>query len=712
MRKGLVLIVTISVLFATLVAQTTPQSQRPRETPPDDVIRITTDLVQTDVVVVDKNDEIISDLKLSDFEVYDSGKKQDLQFMEFISVNEPSRTEGAGNVARIAPGIEANVATDTTAADLRRVIGFVVDDVTIPSEDMSRVRQLLLNFIDNQMRNGDLVAIVRTVGGRGLLEQFTADRQILKRAVTQLGVRSVPPHLAFGGENPGRIISTPAPFGDATATDTVTVSTGESEGPSEGTNQIPRAVLGLSVSNQVVDSLRQIPGRKNLILLSGGLPMFEMSRNGSIVGDVTQMFRLLTDNAWRSGVVINTMDVRGLKTSGAVAKFDDTPAKSALGGGTFAGQDESRGFGRTMDTARLGDREFSDQLTLRVLASMTGGISVVNTSNFDEGLTRVLKRSRGYYRLAYRPSERFDNKFHKLDVKVKRSGIQIYMSEGYVAREQRAAANATKEEQIIKAAISPLAKRDLDVAAELQYMFPENAQADLTVNAFINARKLDFKKVDDKYQASFDVVGFVFDQVGRSKGGISQTVNADLSEEDYKRALATGLSYTASTQLPPGYYQVRLVVREAETGKMGTVSRYFEVPDLSQKHLTMSSIMLYQVDLAAAKKTPDQLPATRVISRKHDLRYATVVYNAKSEGNKSDVRSRLVISVGDKILFQEPEQRVEASSGKPGQLIRVGQLALAKVPLGRYVLTLIITDPLADKKKQTVSRSIDFTVIE
>jgi VWFA-related protein len=243
MRKGLVLTVTLCALFANLIAQTTPQGQRPRETPADDVIRITTDLVQTDVVVADKNDEIIPDLKLSDFEVYDNGKKQDLQFMEFISVSDDSRSEGTG-VARIAPGIEAHVATDTTAADLRRVIGFVVDDVTIPSEDMSRVRELLLNFIDNQMRNGDLVAIVRTVGGRGLLEQFTADRQILKRAVNQLGVRSIPPHLAFGGEDPGRIISTPAPFGDATATDTVTVS---SEGPTEGTNQIPRAVLIIRV---------------------------------------------------------------------------------------------------------------------------------------------------------------------------------------------------------------------------------------------------------------------------------------------------------------------------------------------------------------------------------------------------------------------------------------------------------------------------------
>ena len=724
MRKIIALGLAIGLLTTNLVAQSSQQTQQQQPPPPPpqqeqapDILRITTELVQTDVVVADKNDQIISDLKLSDFEVFDNGKKQDIQFMEFISVDEPGRSEGSANIARIAPGIDTAVPTDPTAADLRRVIGFVVDDVTIPSEDMSRVRTMLLDFVDNKMRNGDLVAIVRTVGGRGLLEQFTTDRQILRRAVNDLGVRSIPPHLAFTGDEPGRISSVPAPFGDTTASDTVTSTpnTGEFEGPSEGTNQIPRAMLGLTVSNQVVNSLKQIPGRKNLVLLSGGLPLFDETRAGGIIGDVSLLFDKLTDNAARSGVVINTMDVRGLKTTGAVAAFRDTPAKSALGGGTFAGADENPNFGRGMDTARLGDRSLTEQLTLRILASKSGGVAVVNTNNFAEGLDKVLKRSRGYYRLAYRPSEKFDNKFHKLEVKVRRSGVQVYSGEGYVARQDHGSASATKEDQIIKAAASPLARRDLDVAAELQYLFSNTKPAELTVNAFINARKLDFKKVGDRYHASIDVVGFLLDQVGKMRGGISQTVNADLTEEDYRRALASGLSYTANTQLPPGYYQVRLVVRETESGKMGTVSRYFEVPDLSQKQLTMSSVQLYEVNPNAKEsqdKTPQQLPATRVISRKNDLRYATVVYNAKTEGGKPQVTSRLIISAGGKVLFQEPDQPLTKAGSESGQLVRVGQLALAKVPPGRYVLTLVVNDPLADKKRQTTSRSVDFTVVD
>jgi len=710
MKRIVAAMLSAGLAFCVAIAQAPQNPQKPQQEPVE-ILRITTALVQTDVVVTDKNDQIVPDLKLADFELFENGKKQDLQFMEFVSLDSLRRTEASSDLAKTIPGVDTSVPRDLTATDVHRVIAFVVDDVTIPTEDMVRVRQMLSDFVDNKMQAGDLVAVVRTVGGKGLLEQLTSDRAILRRAISQLNVRSIPPYLATTGSDGGRI-SPPTPLSDGTATETIN-SNLDFEGPSEGTNQVPRGMLALSVSNQLVDSLREIPGRKSLVLLSGGLPLFDLSSNGSIVGDIDQTFRRLSDNATRSGVVINTMDVRGLKATGAVAKFSDTPAKSALGGGTFAGSDEDVSFGRTANTALLGERSLTEQLTLRSLAGDTGGVSVVNSNNFSAGLDRVLSRSRGYYRLAYRPSEKFDNKFRKLEIKIKRGGTRVYAAGGYYAREDKAGGPRTKEEEIMVAARSPLAKRDLDVTAELQYKFSPNKQAQLDINTFIDAHKLNFKRTPDgKYQTSFDVVGFVFDQLGKSRGGISQTVNADLTEQDYQRALSTGISYTASTELPPGYYQVRVVIREVDTGSMGTISRYFEVPDLSNKQLTMSSLLLYGIDPSNSNKSaPEQLPPTRVVSRKQDLRYAVIIYNAKLDNNKPQLRSRLIISVGDKVLLSEPEQAVESRSSGPGQFVKVGQLGLSKVNPGRYVLTILVTDPLADKKHQTVARSIDFTVV-
>ena len=708
MRRTAALMLAALVGLWNVAAQNPPQ--KPNQESQEEILRITTELVQTDVVVMDKNEQIVPDLKLEDFEIYDNGKKQDLQFVEFVSIEAPPRTDTAKNKsANKSPIADVNIPKELSANDVRRVIAFVVDDVTIPSEDMARTRLMLTDFVDNKMVDGDLVAIIRTVGGKGLLEQFTADRQILRRAIGQLGVRTVPPYLAFTEADPGRINSTPTAFSDATANDTVESST-NFEGPSEGTKQVPRAILALSVADYVVDSLRLIPGRKNLVLLSGGLPLFDLTTTGAIVGDIGLVFRELTDNATRSGVVINTMDVRGLKATGAVASFASTPAKSALGGGTFAGSDlNTAGM---VDPRLLGERSLTETLSLTSLAARTGGVSVVNSNNFSGGLDRILSRSRGYYRLAYRPSERFDNKFHNLDVKVRRGSTRVYGAEGYYAREDRANTANTKEEQILNAARSPLAKRDLDLAAELLYKFAPDNQAMLDVNAFIDAKTLNFTKTaEGKYHTSFDIVGFVVDQVGKTRGGISQTVGADLSEQDYRRALATGLSYTASTKLNPGYYQVRLVVRENETGKIGTVSRYFEVPDLSNKKLTMSSLFLYGLNPSGGASDAQPLPATRVISRTKDLRYVAVVYNAKANAGSAQLRAQLIISQGGKILFQEPEQPLESKGNAEGQYVKVGQLGLSKVAPGQYMLTLVVTDDAADKKNQRMSRSIDFRVV-
>src|SRR5207253_1826725 len=247
MKRLISIMLSGGMAFGAAFAQNpTPQPPpQQQETTPEDIVRITTELVQTDVVVTDKNDQIVPDLKLEDFEISDNGKKQSLQFVEFVSAVTPANVAGAKNPAKFSPGVDLSVPRDLSAKDLRRVIAFVVDDVTIPPEDMVRARHMLSDFVDNKMQDGDLVAIVRTVGGKGLLEQFTTDHTILRRAIAQLGIRSVPPYLAFGGNDPGRITSVPAPLSDTTASDTIE-SEQEFEGPSEGTNKVPRGILALS----------------------------------------------------------------------------------------------------------------------------------------------------------------------------------------------------------------------------------------------------------------------------------------------------------------------------------------------------------------------------------------------------------------------------------------------------------------------------------
>lgn len=736
MRKALALTLAIITSVCAVAAQNPPQ--KPTE---EDVLRITTELVQVDAVVMDKNDQTIPDLKLGDFSLYENGNRQELQFVEYVGADSKSRVEENPAVANRG---ESDVARNLSAAELHRVFAFVVDDLTIPAEDMITVRRLLTDFVDNQMRENDLVAIVRVIGGAGLLQQFTSDKQLLRRAIAELTPRSHP-YSAFNNlENVERSDQPPQPSGGGSSEIGGSAQTSNRPPPLnltapggamdsdislDGYTRGSRALTTLTLAGNVIDSMKSLPGRKNMVMFSGGLPIFDSTQsqilvNGtpisiqethSLNSSVNYLIQQLTDRASRAGVAVNTMDVRGLKAQRGVSSFTDpgNEAKSGLGNFDAAGANA----GRVPDYARL-DNIGLDTLTghqgLEALSDATGGVAIINTNNFREGLDRVIARS-SYYVLAYKPTEPFDGKFHKLQIKVDRPGVKIYTRVGYVAKaDETSATPLTKEQLVIKAAMAPLAKREVDVSGALQYRFVPENRAMIDVNLRIDASKLDFKQESDgKYHTTLDLVGFVINRSGKTDAGFSQTLNANLTSDEYKRALSNGIGYTGQLELAPGSYQLRVAVRESDTGKVGTLSRYLEVPDMSKKRYTMSSVFLHAVDPSAgAKARPLALTALRQVSRKDDLRYSVVVYNPKLDKDKPRLSTRLTISRGDKIIFQGTVQAIGLQGADASQAVRVGQIGLSKLSTGHYLLTLEVTDELADKKNQTLVRSIDFDIMD
>jgi hypothetical protein len=347
---------------------------------------------------------------------------------------------------------------------------------------------------------------------------------------------------------------------------------------------------------------------------------------------------------------------------------------------------------------------------LQALADATGGVSVVNVGNFREGLDRILARS-SYYILAYTPSEPFDSKYHKLEIKVTRPGAKAYSRDGYFATPESTRGPLSREEAIVKAAMSPLARRDVEIAGRLQYRFlPENL-AETDINILINANNLEFEQSPDgKYHSTFDVVGFVMNSMGKALGGFSQTVTSNLTPADYKRAQSLGLSYTAHAQLPPGTYQLRAVVRETSTGRLGSMSQYLEVPDLSKKNMTASSLFLFAIDVTpGGNPAPQPLTALRQLPRQQDLRYAAVIYYPKVSDGKVQLTSQVFVSRGDKLVFQEAEQPFTGPV-QEGQIVKIGQLGLSKAQPGTYVLTLVLKE--AGKKERGIVRSVDFNLVD
>src|SRR5262249_23116796 len=203
----------------------------------------------------------------------------------------------------------------------------------------------------------------------------------------------------------------------------------------------------------------------------------------------------------------------------------------------------------------------------------------------------------------------------------------------------------------------------------------------------------------------------VFDHQGKLRGGFSKTISASLNPEEFATVQKAGLSYPADTELPPGIYQIRMGVIDNKTGSVGTISRYVEVPNLGKSQFFASSLLLGAVPAGDTKATnPVPIAGNRQISRKGDLRYATIVYNAKRKDGNAHVTSQLTVTQNGKVIYKEDPQPVKSKD--PAQIVAVGQLGLSRVAPGRYVMTMTITDELADKKDRTLIRTMDFKVVD
>lgn len=703
---------TLIALFILVLASTVSSQSRPRAANHDQPLRITAELIQLDVVVTDKKGQIVKGLSKDDFELFESGKRQQINFFEFVDAGKSRQPLEKATAPERSE--QRTLAQGLGATEVRRIFAFVVDDLTIPYEDLVYVRQMLTNFLDNQMQPTDLVAILRTVGGKGLLQTFTTDKELLRRAIASL-TPSLHPLSAFNNPRAPKFSATPQPALDTPTTDIS--NAGDSadylSSALDETNILLRSYMSIGTASFSVESMKQLPGRKSLVLVSGGLPILSL-QHATVAGNVSNFLNILADQAARAGVVIHTLDIRGLQAHAAVASFTDTPGRSAVGESNIQG-----GFGRAPDEALFGFKNPFDStqahMGLRALAYATGGIAVLNKNDFDAGLGRILAVSEGYYLLAYAPSDsKFDGRFRRLEIKVKGDDLKVYGRRGYTAREDKPLpAPLTKQEQLLADIRSPLSRQEIDLDAMLIYKAKSPEQGAVDIHLVIDTRKLNFEEADNKQQTDIDVAGFVFDELGKLRGGFSETVTATLTKEHYDRVRTGGFAYSANTALPPGVYQVRVAVRDNKTGNVGTLSRYLEVPNLSKGRLAASSVLIGGVpanDTKGASTAP--IPASRAVSRKQDLRYAVIIYNAKMKDAKPQVRTQLVITKDGQEIFKEQEEALAVTAPNPAQVVKIGQLGLSGVKPGRYTLTLIVTDTLAEKKVQMVTRSMDFVVVE
>jgi VWFA-related protein len=744
MPKGTILLPVL--IFALLISAF---GQRPQPAPPlpqsaptptpqeddDEVVRITTNLVQVDAVVTDRDGHHVTDLRAEDFEIIENGRPRQLTNFSYITTARPTDAASSSAAAVAAPAARSRNAPPVPPARLRpeqvqRTIALVVDDLRMSAESIHFARGALRKYVDEQVQPGDLVAIIRTSAGIGALQQFTSDRQQLYAAIERVRWS---PHSSGGQSAFAPINTLDRELGSA-ATEIPDSLPGSVDSERAGLKDLNEfrdelyTVGTLGAINFVVRGLREMPGRKAVILFSDGLALYDP--RGDTPRYVSNLQRLI-DLANRASVVFYTIDARGLQPTGPTAA-DDT-AGSPIGAGGSARSMRPDEIGEQILSPRSGAL-FESQGGLNFLARQTGGLSLSNQNDLNKGIRRALDDMRGYYLIGYRPDESaFDPltgrvRFNRLTVRVKnRPDLRVRSRSGYVGISDAAARPQprTRAEQLMSALVSPFGAGGVNLRLTSLFINAPGGGSAMRSMLLIDPHTLTFKQQPDgQYQTQMDIMAVTFSEDGRVVDQLNRIETVRVRPEAFQHFLTRGMVYDLNVPIKkPGAYQLRIAVRDATTERVGSASQYVEVPNLGRKRLTLSGLVIASPPAEAHASAPstnaaeDQRadPATRRFRRGALLDYGFVIYNARLDA--ATRRPQLTIQAR---LFSEGREvyagRAQPfDSTQPTGLERIeaaGRLQLgAELPPGEYVLQVVVTDALADAQHRISTQWIDFELV-
>ncbi|MDT7808631.1 MAG: hypothetical protein QOJ70_2444 [Acidobacteriota bacterium] len=732
--------------------QPTPMpSPSPSNEADEDVVRITSNLVQFDAVVTDKQGRLVTDLRPEDFEVFIDGKRQEITNFSLVSNETATVTERpAARGDKTATLLPPPPPVPLRASQVRRTIALVADDLGTSFEDLIFVRRALKKFVDEQMQPGDLVAIMRTSAGVGALQQFTTDKQLLYRAIEHVrwnpqgraGISAfaaieqdpLRQASAVGGNTSGQ------PGSDSSGGDSSGSDARDSAADLEEFREGLFTVGTLGALNFIVRGMRELPGRKSVVVFSDGFSIRQDPKNSNDTKNTERIFenlRRLTDLANRASVVIYTMDARGLPALSLTAADQITPSR---GGPVSDALNDRR------------DAYFNNQEGLAYLAQQTGGLFIRNTNDLGSGVRRVLEDQKGYYLIGFRPGEGvFDSlkgrtRFNKLEVKVKREGLRLRTRAGfynYTEEQLKPTTPRTRSEQILAAITSPLTSGELSL--RLTSLFNSPSEKNGVVDSLLHIDMSQFKFTDEAdgwKKAVVDVVAIVFGENGQVIDEINRTETVRARDDMLRRILSSGLVYVMKVPVKrPGAYQLRVAVRDAVTEKLGSASQFIEVPDLKKDRLALSGIFMTEPAESAAPQAPAAAPsatttregssdATAASGGVNPLRDATVrrfragsqvdflydIYNARVDRatSRPQLQTQALVFRDGRPVFTgsvqsyDPGGQTDMSHLQAGARLGLG----AGFAPGEYVLQVVVTDALAKGKTRTATQWIDFEVVK
>jgi VWFA-related protein len=546
----------VANIFAPLRAQDAPQQPQYR-------MHVTSELVLVNVVARDRHGNLIRDLKKQDFTLTEDGKKQDISTFDFENVDalatagaaDATVTGAAGNAPN--PGLLHSSNPVQIDARDRRLMLLFFDFSGMDPEQIDRGVDSATKFIKEKMLPADMIALVSLSTNMRVDLDFTDDK---KKVLSTLSAYSSSQGQGYDAGAEGSSEGQAETGGSFTPDDT-----------DYNTFTADRKLLALQ---SIMQSLGKISQKKSIIYFSNGITQSGVDNQSAL--------RAATAAAVKANVSIYPLDVRGLQAfpPGGEAQNASLHGQSAYNGNAI--------FNDLNGNA-------NSQETLSTLADDTGGKAFFDSNDFSGVFAQVQKDTSAYYVLGFtstNPAK--DGRFRHLKVSLNRSDVKEikleYRSGYYAGRDFQHLNRTDREQQLEDELDAQLPQTDVAVYAGAHYFRQDDTHYYLGVSLVIPGSQIPFTQAKDKDNATIDVIGEALAKGKLPVGHQRDTVKLALDSAQQVRR--KNVQYNTGFVLAPGEYHLKFIVRENQTGRMGSFETDVTIPDLRKAPLRMSSVVL------------------------------------------------------------------------------------------------------------------------
>ncbi len=522
-------------------------------------LKVQSDIVLTNVVVRDKKTgEIVKGLKASDFTILENGKPQTIATFDYQNVDEAAvlheKTTVTGK-ATIADLLNNDFATNPAELKDHRLIVMFFDLSSMQPEDTDRAVEAAQNYINKKMQPADLAALVSLDTSLSMDQDFTSDKAALLKGVGKYN----------GTEGTGFANGNEGGNSAGTADDASSFTADDSEYNSLNTDRELYAI------RTIAKSLERVDQRKSLLYFSGGLTRQGIENQASM--------RAATNEAVRANMAIYSVDSRGLE---ALPPVGNASTGSLRGTAAYSGASMQNNL----------NSNFASQETLATLSSDTGGKAFFDSNDFAPAFQQIQHDTEAYYIVGFRSTNTArDGSYRHLTVKLNRSDVKLDYRPGYFApADFQHQKTEDREQALTEQMRSDLPATDVAIYLQALYFRLEDNKFFVPVSLIVPGSQIHSVKNGDRDKANIDVMGQVKNAQGIIVGNVRD--NVKLALDAAQQVQRKNIQYSTGFTLAPGKYHLKFVVRENQTGAMGSFETDLQVPDLKKSPLKLSSIVL------------------------------------------------------------------------------------------------------------------------